>query len=243
MPPKKKTVKRKRRKGTQPLQRQSQKQIVNIKIGDDKKKRRRRVKKQTKQAQAKQAITPLAGSLGNTLNMGVYSDLSRLNTLENLINRIIPKQISQPISKPIPASVPVSTQTTMLGEKPISQSELDFISELESILEKPTAPSPAEIEQEGRIRTPTTGLSALSLEEIERYSQKLKPDDYRQTILSRAKQREEAKQATISPESLDLLISEEIDEPILSKMKENPPLIEDLPPNLKGAVENLLKFQ
>lgn len=160
MPPKKKPKAKqvKRRKRTQPLQKQTQKQVVNIKIGDDKKKRRR--KKKSTSVAGKQAITPLAGSLGNTLNMGVYSDLSRLNTLENLINRIIPKQISQPISKPIPASVPVSTQTTMLGEKPISKSELDFISELESILEKPTAPSPAEIEQEGiseviRRRTPT----------------------------------------------------------------------------------------
>lgn len=236
MPPKKKPVKRKRRKVKQPLQKQTQKQVVNIKIGDDKKKRRR--KKSTSKAGSSKANEvgvykgfPL-GSLGNTLNMGVYSDLSRLNTLENLINRIIPKQISQPISKPIPASVPVSTQTTMLGEKPISQSELEFISELESILEKPTQAeqvepiSPAELQQRAR----------------ERYLQKVKPEE-RQAFLSRAKQREEAKQATISPESLDLLISEEIDEPILSKMKENPPLIEDLPPNLKGAVENLLKFQ
>lgn len=231
MPPKKKPVKRKRRKVKQPLQKQTQKQVVNIKIGDDKKKRRRKKNKPKANEVGVYKGFPL-GSLGNTLNMGVYSDLSRLNTLENLINRIIPKQISQPISKPIPASVPVSTQTTMLGEKPISQSELEFISELESILEKPTQAeqvepiSPAELQQRAR----------------ERYLQKVKPEE-RQAFLSRAKQREEAKQATISPESLDLLISEEIDEPILSKMKENPPLIEDLPPNLKGAVENLLKFQ
>jgi len=161
MPPKNKPKAKqvKRRKRTQPLQKQTQKQVVNIKIGDDKKKRRRRVKKQTKQAQvkqaqAKQAITPLAGSLGNTLNMGVYSDLSRLNTLENLINRIIPQQIS----KPLPASVPAEQQLSaqQVGEKPISASELAFISELESILEKPTASTPAEIEQEGRTPTKTT---------------------------------------------------------------------------------------
>ena len=139
MPPKKKPIKRKRRKVTQPLQKQTQKQVVNIKIGDDKKKRRRRVKKQTKQV-----IAPLSSNLGNMINMGVYSDLSRLNTLENLISRIIPQQIS----KPLPASVPTEQQ---LGEKPISASELAFITEMENILEKPTEPSPAETST----RTPT----------------------------------------------------------------------------------------
>ena len=137
MPPKKKPIKIKRRKSKQPLQRQTQKQVVNIKIGDDKKKRRRRVKKKVK-------ITPLTSNLGNTINMGIYSDLSRLNTLENLISRIIPQQIS----KPLPASVPTEQQ---LGEKPISASELAFITEMENILEKPTEPSPAETST----RTPT----------------------------------------------------------------------------------------
>lgn len=143
MPPKKKP----RRKVKQPLQKQTQKQVVNIKIGDGKKKkkRRRRVAKQSQ-------ITPLAGNLGNTLNMGIYSDLSRLNTLENLINRLIP----QTISKPITASIP--TQTTMLGtgtttQEPTSSSELDFIAELEGILEKGTQPSPSETAKRTPVKT------------------------------------------------------------------------------------------
>ena len=80
MPPKKKQAKR--RKKSQPLQKQSQKQIVNIKIGDDKKPRRRRTYKRspTKQQGALQL-------LGSNLNM-LSSDTARLNNLENVINAL-----------------------------------------------------------------------------------------------------------------------------------------------------------
>mgnify|MGYP003148171225 CR=1 FL=1 len=157
MPPKKKP----RRKVKQPLQKQTQKQVVNIKIGDSKKKkkRRRRVAKQSQ-------ITPLAGNLGNTLNMGIYSDLSRLNTLENLINRLIP----QTISKPITASIP--TQTTMLGTGTTTDIPLSQIALMTELDDKPSRPSPSETAKRTPVKTTpppklkrASSISSLSSDE------------------------------------------------------------------------------
>ena len=157
MPPKKKP----RRKVKQPLQKQTQKQVVNIKIGDGKKKRKRR-RRVAKQSQ----ITPLAGNLGNTLNMGIYSDLSRLNTLENLINRLIP----QTISKPITASIP--TQTTMLGTGTTTDIPLSQIALMTELDAKASKPSPSETAKRTPVKTTpppklkrASSISSLSSDE------------------------------------------------------------------------------
>ena len=149
MPPKKKPIKKpirkKQRKVSPPLQKQTQKQIVNIKIGDRKPKR--------KQRRRKPILNEVRGSkgspfnLGNTLNMGVYSDLSRLNTLENLINRLLPEKISKPLTSSI------QSQTSMLGtgtttDQPLSQ--VAFMTELE---DRATRPSPSETAKRTPIKT------------------------------------------------------------------------------------------
>ena len=167
MPPKKKPVKKKIKQKQKQRQKQSQKQIINIKIGDDKKGKRRKRKVAKKQPVS---TTPLASNLGNTLNMGIYGDLSRLNTLENLINKLIPNKLSTPIN----ASVPQQVSAQQVGEKPISQSELDFITSLENIIEQPisqtieeervtpvkTTPPPRNIPQPQRQRA--SSISSLT---------------------------------------------------------------------------------
>ena len=83
--PIKKKLKRKIKKNLKQKQKQSQTQVVNIRLGDVKKKQKRR--RRVKRSERPQIQTQIS-NLGSALNMGVYSDLSRLNTLEILINKI-----------------------------------------------------------------------------------------------------------------------------------------------------------
>lgn len=137
MPPKKKP---KRRKRQQPTQRQSQKQVVNIKIGDTKPKRRR--KQQVKRTLENRQLT--ATDLGNTFNMGIYSDLSRLNTLEKLINSLIPNKISTPINAVVPIEGRVlggGDFNTIAGRL---KTKLERAKSLTELDDRITQPSPTE---------------------------------------------------------------------------------------------------
>ena len=111
MPPKKK-IKRVRRNKTKPLQKQkqTQKQVVNIKIGDDVK-RRRRVRSKRSVVPSTNQLASSVQSLGSNLNM-FSSDTQRLNNLENLIVSLLNKD-----------KAPARVQTINPAQTPIQEQE------------------------------------------------------------------------------------------------------------------------
>ena len=118
MPSKAKQVKQKkkpRRKTTKPLQRQSQKQVVNITFEKPKKSKRKKKRKQAQEIMPQQILASRMDLLS--------SDTARVDSLFNRLYDLQNRNTQPQISTPIPIAQPITINPdVMIPEKPIKAS-------------------------------------------------------------------------------------------------------------------------